>query len=209
MYNPASFTVDQPAEILALLRRVGFGHLVTDADGLESTALPFVVDDDLTHVRAHFARANPHWKVCDGATALLIVPGADGYVSPQWYPSKAEHGRVVPTWNYELVHVRGTVEIHDDPAWTRRLVTDLTDHREQLTKPADGRQPWHVSDAPDPFVDGQLRAIVGVQLNVTAVEGKRKLSQNKSEGDRRGAADGLAASDDQRSREVATMMGKA
>lgn len=206
MYNPSAFAVDSSPEIVAALRRISFGHLVTHGSELASTALPFVVDDELTAVRAHFARANPQWKDSHGAPAMLIVPGSDAYVSPQWYPSKAEHGRVVPTWNYELVHLHGTIEIHDEPDWKLRLVSDLTDQHEQMVDPADGDRAWRVSDAPERFVAGQLNAIVGVQLDITRVEAKRKLSQNRSDPDRHGAAAGLAASDGHRARDVAAMM---
>jgi len=198
MFNPQAFTVEDAEDILAMLRAASLGHFVTTTEGhegaqLTSTALPFVIDDELVTVRAHFARANPHWKTIDGCTALLIVPGPGGYVSPNWYPSKAEHHRVVPTWNYELVHLRGVLRVHDDPAWKRQLVSDLTDEHEQRLSTETGGEPWEVDDAPSDFIDGQLRAIVGVELEITAIEAKRKLSQNKPEADRAGALEGLAA----------------
>ena len=101
------------------------------APGLAATALPFLIDDELTLLRAHFARGNPHWRTIDGADGMMIVPSADAYVSPRWYPSKAVDGKVVPTWNYELVHLHGTIEIHDDAAWKRQVVEDLTVHNER------------------------------------------------------------------------------
>lgn len=198
MYLPAAFAVSSPAEVFETVRRVPFGHLVSAGPPteprLESSPLPFVVDDDLTILRAHFARGNPHWKHLDGSEALMIVTGPDAYVSPRWYPSKAEHGKVVPTWNYEVVHLHGTVEIHDDPAWKRALVTDLTRRLEGALSEVDGGEPWEVSDAPAGFVDMQLKAIVGIQLNITAIEAKRKLSQNRSASDREGALEGLGRS---------------
>lgn len=217
MYLPKQFRLDDRADILGVLRERPFGHLVTggsEADRpIAATPLPFVVDEEITCVRAHFSRANRHWRSIDGAPALLIVPTVDAYVSPRWYPSKAEHGKVVPTWNYEVIHLRGTVEIHHDAGWKRALVSELTDRSEAAVPPvpetgdrpaspperhavpagstsADS-EPWQVSDAPEDFIAGQLKAIVGVQLNVTEVIGKRKLSQNRSEPDRRGAQDGL------------------
>ncbi|MCB1028757.1 MAG: FMN-binding negative transcriptional regulator [Microthrixaceae bacterium] len=207
MYLPPSFEVESRAEIIEMLQRAPFGHCVTDGSGdgqarLASTPLPFVVDGDLTHVRAHVARANPHWRHIDGAEALLIVPGPDAYVSPRWYPSKADNARVVPTWNYEVVHLHGTIEVHDDPAWKRQVVADLTEHHEDIVIDPVRTEVWNVSDAPDDFVDRQLRAIVGVRLHITDVEAKRKLSQNKPMGDRIGAAEGLARST--RSRDVDT-----
>lgn len=195
MFRPLAFDLDSRSEILGALQRTAFGHLVAlGNDGLDSTALPFVVDEGLSQVRAHFARANPHWRDIDGADALLIVPGTDGYVSPRWYPSKAEHGKVVPTWNYELIHVRGTISIHDDAEWKLRLVSDLTDHNERAVTDPSLTASWAVADAPADFIDKQLSAIVGVQLDITSIEAKRKLSQNKSDADRRGAIDGLARS---------------
>ena len=122
----------------------------------------------------------------------MIVPVADAYVSPRWYPAKAEHGKVVPTWNYELIHLHGTISIHDDPAWKLDLVIALTDQSEQRV--GDPDHDWSVSDAPDDFIDGQLKAIVGVELKVEHLDAKRKLSQNKAEADRLGAMHGLQAS---------------
>lgn len=192
--NPA-FAVDSTTEILEALRRISFGHLVSAATTgrprLQSTALPFIVDDELSELRAHFARANPHWKDIDERDALMIVAGPDAYISPRWYPSKAEHGRVVPTWNYEVIHLHGTIEIHDDASWKADLVTALTDHNEPRVRDSECPEPWAVSDAPSNFIDTQLRAIVGVRLKITSIEAKRKLSQNKPAADRAGALAGL------------------
>lgn len=195
MYLPNAFAITSAAEIVEALRRVAFGHLVSD-DGsgtgrLESTPLPFLVDDAVGELRGHFARANPHWKNLDGKPALMIVAGPDGYVSPRWYPSKAEHGKVVPTWNYEVIHLRGVMEIHDDPEWTRALVSELTDQNEPRVNDPQHRQAWAVTDAPSDFIDAQLKAIVGVRLVVTEVEAKHKLSQNRTGDDRSGATAGL------------------
>ena len=137
----------------------------------------------------HLARANAHWRrIVDGSPALAIVTGPDTYVSPSWYASKAEHGKVVPTWNYSVVHLRGRVAVHDDASWVRELVTRLTDRHEQ-PRP----EPWSVTDAPADYVDKNLRPIVGVELLVSSVEAKAKLSQNRSDEDRAGVAAGLAA----------------
>lgn len=195
MYTTSAFAVDSATEILGALRRISFGHLVSAGTPgqlrLQSTALPFVVDDGLSELRAHFARANRHWKDIDGIEALMIVAGTDAYISPRWYPSKAEHGRVVPTWNYEVIHLHGTIEIHDDASWKADLVTALTDHNESQVGDPDHPEPWAVSDAPSDFIDAQLRAIVGVRMRITSIEAKRKLSQNKSAADRAGAIAGL------------------
>jgi transcriptional regulator len=210
VYRPPAFDVDSRSEIRDLLRRVAFGHLVTNVSGngpsLFSTPLPFVVDDTLSEVRAHFARANPHWRQIDGTEALLIAAGSDAYVSPRWYPSKAEHCKVVPTWNYEVVHLHGTIEIHDDHSWKHRLVSELTEHNESRVKDSERPEAWAVSDAPAEFVDQQLRGIVGVQLTVSSVEAKRKLSQNRPTGDRDGVIEGLGRSTELRDIATAVAM---
>lgn len=135
----------------------------------------------------HIAIANPQWQTAaPGAEALAIVHGPQTYVSPTWYESKTRHGRVVPTWNYETVHLTGAVTFHQDASWLRELVTRLTRRHEH------GRaRPWAVTDAPPEYIDGQLRAIVGVELTVTSVEAKQKLSQNRSDLDREGVLAGL------------------
>ena len=211
MYTPRPFAVDQPELVLELIRRVGYGHLVTasctgdSATGLSSTALPFVVDDVVTTVSAHLASANPHWKTMDGCMGLLIVPVVDAYVSPGWYPSKAEDGKVVPTWNYELVHLHGTVEIHEDSAWLLNHVNELTDQNEQLVA-GDPRKQWKVSDAPSGFIEKKLNGIVGIELKVERVEAKRKLSQNRSDADQAGVRRGMEVARPDRSREAAASM---
>ena len=135
----------------------------------------------------HIAIANDQWKTAlPGAQALAIVRGPQAYISPSWYESKARHGRVVPTWNYEAVHLTGSIAFHQDPEWLRGFVTRLTRLHEG------GREhPWAVTDAPPEYIDGQLRAIVGVELTITAIEAKQKLSQNRSELDREGVVAGL------------------
>jgi transcriptional regulator len=186
VYLPKSFAVADRDEVLALVRWTSFGHLVVhDGTALSSTPVPFVVDDELGAVRFHLARLNPVWQAapCD---ALLIVAGRDGYVSPGWYPSKAEHGKVVPTWNYEVVHLHGRVTVHDDPAWTGRQIRELTDRHE-----ADQAEPWSVDDAPDDYVGQLQRAIVGVEMTVSRIDAKRKASQNRDDDDQRAVVDRL------------------
>ncbi len=186
MYIPSHFAEDRNDVVLELVRRRGFGHLVCGGDGgLTSTPVPFLIDDDLSSVRAHVARPNPIWQLAP-CRALLIVAVADVYVSPTWYPSKQEHGKVVPTWNYEVVHLHGHLITHDDPAWVRQQINDLTDQNEAVMP-----EPWEVSDAPAKFIEVQARAIVGIELLVDRVESKRKLSQNRSDSDRAGVIDGL------------------
>lgn len=204
MYVPKAFAVDDHTQALAVLRAVPFGHLVTSVDRLESTALPFLIDDELTLVSAHVARANDHWRRIDGAEALLIVPTVDAYISPRWYPTKASDAKVVPTWNYELVHVHGTIEVVHDDTWKLDTVTALTDLNEART-PGDSPA-WRVDDAPDDYINKMLSAIVGLRMKVRHIEAKRKLSQNKPQHDRLGAAEALLRSDRQRDREVGSLM---
>lgn len=197
MYTPGHFSEESNEVVLAMLRAAGFGHLVVVTDeGLDATPIPFVVDDELTSVRAHVARPNPVWRLapCD---SLLIVPITDAYVSPSWYPSKAEHGKVVPTWNYEVVHVHGRLTARDDADWILQQITDLTEINESglLT-------PWAVSDAPDDFITATQRGIVGIEMTVDRISAKRKVSQNRSEADIDGVLHGLAARGDGRSRAV-------
>jgi transcriptional regulator len=162
--------------------------MVSIADGLASTPVPFVIDDSGASVRMHLARPNDVWRAAP-CTALLIVPVSDAYVSPGWYPSKAEHGKVVPTWNYEVVHVHGDLVVHDDPAWVRAQIEALTAANEAALP-----DPWHVSDAPADYSAQLQRSIVGVELLATRWEAKRKLSQNRSDEDREGARTGMERS---------------
>ena len=189
MYVPHFNALDDEAEIRALVAAVGTADLVTvGADGFPVATLLPVLWEDGTLVM-HLARANPQWRaVANGAPALAVVTGPDAYVSPAWYPSKDEHGRVVPTWNYSQVHLTGRLSVHHDPAWLLDAVTRLTNrHEEHRT------DRWSVDDAPAPYVEKQLKAIVGLELAVERVEAKVKLSQNRSEADRAGVVAGLRA----------------
>jgi len=196
MYRPRTFSVDDHDVLYDMIEQSSFGNLVTaTGSGFEATGLPLLVDRERGALRGHLARANGHWQSIDGVEALVIFQLVNGYISPSWYPSKLEHGKVVPTWNYELVHAHGTVRVHDDVEWVRQLVTDLTDQHEPRVVETTDRRPWAVSDAPSEYIDRQLRAIVGVEIEVTRLEGKRKLSQNRSDSDRLGVVDGLADSE--------------
>lgn len=181
MYIPAQFRAGESA-VRDLLSHHGAGDLVTaTADGLLATTLPFVYDaGEGPHgaLLGHLARNNDQWRRPVLGEALAILRGPDAYVSPGWYATKAEHGRVVPTWNYVVVHAYGELVVHDDPAWVGALTRRLTDQHET------GRQdPWSVDDAPESFIAGQLRAIVGVELRIRRLEAKWKLSQNRSSAD--------------------------
>ena len=188
MYVPPANTVADDAELRAMVAAVGSAQLVTvGEDGFPlATLLPVLWTADT--VVAHLAVANPHWRqITDGSPALLVVTGPEAYVSPSWYPAKAAHGRVVPTWNYAAVQLTGRARVQRDPEWLRRAVDDLTARHESMRP-----EPWSTADAPERFVDGQLRGIVGVEVTVERVVGKLKYSQNRSVADRRGVVDGLA-----------------
>ena len=190
MYLPRYFTEDSTDAAVAMARTAGFGHLVIHgADALASTPMPFLISDDGVSVRGHLARPNAIWRAAP-CEALLIVPVSDAYVSPSWYPSKPEHGKVVPTWNYEVVHLHGRLIAHDDAEWTGSLVRELTELNEFVLP-----RPWSVGDAPADYIDQLMRGIVGVEITVDRIEAKRKLSQNKSAADIAGVIRGLADAD--------------
>jgi transcriptional regulator len=188
VYVPQHFAMDDDA-VQGLLREHGAGDLVTaTAQGLVATMLPFVHDPDRGPHGAllgHVARNNDHWRHDPIGEALVILRGPDAYISPQWYASKREHGRVVPTWNYVTAHVYGELVVHDDVEWLDDLVRRLTAKHE-----AGRSQPWAVDDAPPRFVAGQLRAIVGLELVISRIEAKAKLSQNRPAADIDGVVEG-------------------
>jgi transcriptional regulator len=198
MYVPAHFAADDAAvEELLTSRRAADLVTVTE-DGLVATFLPFLYDAAAGTLRGHLARNNDQWSRPAIGESLVIVHGPDAYISPNWYASKAEHGRVVPTWNYVTAHVYGQLVVHDDVAWLAALVRDLTERHESAL-PA----PWSVDDAPEKFVAGQLRAIVGVELVISRIEAKVKLSQNRPAADVDGVVAGLADRDPEASAAVA------
>ena len=192
MYVPAHSAADEQA-VRELLTRHGAADLVTATPaGLLATLLPFVHEPGVGEhgaLHGHLARNDPQWREPVPGEALVLVRGPDAYVSPSWYASKAEHGRVVPTWNHVTANVHGRLVVHDDPDRVGDLVRRLTDRHEAGTD-----RPWSVDDAPAPFVAGQLRAIVGVELVITRVEAEAKLSQNRSPAD--GVVAGLTARGD-------------
>ena len=194
MYIPAHFAPDE-TQVNELLRNHGAADLVTlTAQGLVATMLPFIYvppgDSGTAEphgaLHGHLARNNEQWKLDSVGEALVIVRGPDAYITPGWYATKAETGRVVPTWNYVTAHVYGRLIVHDDPAWTEDLVRRLTTKHEAYRN-----HPWSVDDAPRAFIEGQLRAIVGIELAITRIEAKAKLSQNRSPADVEGVIAGL------------------
>jgi transcriptional regulator len=195
VYLPPHFAVSDFARIGAFVDAAASADLVT-FDGAKpvATLLPVIwdrpaapADGDYGRLLGHLAIANDQWRTAQpGAQALVIVHGPQAYISPSWYESTARHGRTVPTWNYELVHLTGPVTFHRDPEWLRDLVTRLTRRHE------DGRErPWAVADAPPEYINGQLRAIVGVEVTVAAVAAKAKLGQNRGRADQAAAAAAL------------------
>ena len=194
MYLPPHFKIDELGAIHAAMQASRLATLVTaTADGLIGTPLPLILDTregEYGTLYGHVARPNPQWKTPVNGEAMAIFTGPDAYVTPSWYVTKAEHGKVVPTWNYVAVHAYGPVEFFEDE---QRLLEVVT----RLTKLHEGSRttPWQVSDAPEAFIKSQLRGIVGLRLPISRLEGKRKMSQNRSAADRTGVAEGLAESE--------------
>lgn len=191
MYIPSHFSLDRRGAE-ELVSGHGAADLITATDrGLMATLVPFVYDrgtGEQGSLLGHIARANPQWRERSIGEALVVVRGPDAYVSPSWYSSIAEHHKAVPTWNYVMAHVYGNLVIHDDPAWVEALVRRLTEKHETARS-----HPWSVDDAPAEFIQSQLRAIVGVEVEITRVEAKAKLSQNRPAQDLDGIVDGLLA----------------
>ena len=189
MYTPEHFAADRQA-VEGLLSGLGAADLITVTDeGMLATFLPLLYEPTVGEHGAllgHVARNNDQWQRPTHGEALVIAHGLDGYITPSYYASKAEHGRVVPTWNYVTAHVYGSLVVHDDPAWVADLVRRLTDRHE-----AEREHPWSVDDAPAAFFEGQLRAIVGVELLISRIEAKAKLSQNRPAADIDGVIAGL------------------
>jgi transcriptional regulator len=206
MYIPAHFAAGDAAT-RDLLAHHGAADLITlTADGLVATMLPFAYEPAAGEHGAlygHVARNNDQWSRPAQGESLAIVRGPDAYISPSWYASKAEHGRVVPTWNYLTAHVYGVLVVHDDPAWVEDVVRRLTAKHEAARLTSPGQPPaWSVDDAPRRFVEGQLRAIVGLELQITRIEAKAKLSQNRPAGDVAGVVAGLTARGDETTAEA-------
>jgi len=206
MYVPRFNALDDLDAIRAMVRGVGAAELVTvGADGYPAaTRLPVLWDEGEGRLVFHLARANPQWRdvpVDEDVPALAVVTDAEAYVSPAWYATKAEHGRVVPTWNYSAVQFTGRLRRHEDPVWLRNAVSMLTRQHEALRP-----DPWTVTDAPPAYIEKQLRAIVGLELTVERVEAKAKLSQNRSAEDRSGVIAGLRTEGAARGAAVAEQM---
>jgi transcriptional regulator len=191
MYQPPHFRENRLDVQHALIRAHPLGLLVTlGKTGLIANPIPFILDEAASPygtLRAHLSRANPQWRNFDPDTeALVVFQGAETYITPSWYEAKREHGKVVPTWNYAIVQARGRMQVVEDPAWLLKQITAMTSAQE-----ATRQEPWVVSDAPSDFLAAQMKGIIGVEIEITEIEGKWKVSQNRSEADRRGVAAGL------------------
>jgi len=198
MYQPPLFRETRPEVLHELIRAHSLGLLVSvGSDGPVADPLPFLLDADAgAHGRllAHMARANPQWRIIDdnpGKPVLVVFQGVNTYVTPSWYETKRETGKVVPTWNYAIVQVRGTARIIDDHDWLAWQIKKLTDTHEGARK-----HRWHVSDAPQPFIDAQIKGIIGLEIAIESIEGKWKVSQNRPATDQKGVIEGLEASPD-------------
>jgi transcriptional regulator len=192
MYLPEHFRIDDESRLHALMRAHPFATLVSGgAGGLTATHLPTVLKVEAggkAAIECHLARANPHWKeLAHGSEALMIFQGPEAYITPNWYPSKGEHGKVVPTWNYAVVHAYGRPQAMADRDWLVAHVAALTDQQERGEA-----RPWALSDAPVPYVEVMLRGIVGFRLEIVRLEGKWKMSQNREARDAGGVVEGLS-----------------
>ncbi len=207
MYLPKYFEQPDREAMARLLQAHPLATMAwTSPDGLTAEHLPLLWDRgpaDGQHgtLRGHAARANPVWREAAGAEVLVLFQGPQAYVTPSWYPSKAETAKVVPTWNYAVVHLHGRLRAVEDTAWLRTLVGRLTDTHE-----AARALPWQVADAPADYIEQMLRAIVGIEIELTRVQGKWKASQNRSAGDRDGVAAGLDALGDDAARAMAALV---
>ncbi len=193
MYLPPQYAEPRAEELQRIMREHPLGMLVTHtAAGLQAEHLPFLLDVDdegNTRLLAHVARANPVWQaVAEGAPVLVVFRGVQGYISPSWYPAKQETHRRVPTWNYEVVHAHGSLHVRDDERFLRGLLARLTRQHE-----AGLAEPWKMGDAPPDYLAEMLSKVVGIEVRVQRLEGKRKLNQNQTATDRAGAISGVEA----------------
>jgi transcriptional regulator len=206
MYNPRWFKEDRLQFLHAEIRKIGFGTLVTNAaSGMLASHVPLMLDTSKGEqgiLYGHIARGNLQWRdTTPGSEGLAIFLGPDAYVTPRWYQTKKDDGKVVPTWNYVAIHVRGPVTFFEDPERLREIVTELTALHESAAE-----DPWKVTDAPVDYIQAQLKSIVGFEMPITRVEGKWKMSQNRPEPDREGVIAGLDERNQTRDSEVSTEM---
>ncbi|MFB9980287.1 FMN-binding negative transcriptional regulator [Mesorhizobium kowhaii] len=205
MYEPPHFRETRPEILHGLIRAHPLGLLISNgAEGPVANAIPFLLDapsglnEDVPpngRLRAHLAKANPQWQLLadnPASPVLIVFQGTDAYVTPSWYETKRETGKVVPTWNYAIVQVRGTVKVIEDQDWLARQIADLTASQEGARA-----APWAVTDAPAPFIQAQIKGIIGLEIEISEIHGKWKVSQNRPVADRAGVAEGLENEDHQ------------
>ncbi|QKD04182.1 FMN-binding negative transcriptional regulator [Mesorhizobium loti] len=193
MYEPPHFKETRADVLHGLIRAYPLGMLISNGpDGPEANAIPFLLDAAVSangRLRAHMAKANPQWKLIaenPSSPVLVVFQGTDAYVTPSWYETKRETGKVVPTWNYAIVQVRGTAKVIDDQDWLAQQIADLTASQE-----GPRAAPWAVTDAPAPFIQSQIKGIIGLEIEISEIHGKWKVSQNRPVADRAGVAQGL------------------
>ena len=193
MYQPPHFIETRQDVLHGLIRAHPLGLLISNGtDGPVANAIPFLLDAEAGpngRLRAHLAKANPQWRLLadnPASPVLVVFQGADAYVTPSWYETKRETGKVVPTWNYAIVQVRGTVKVIDDQAWLAQQIAELTASQEGTRE-----APWAVTDAPAPFIQSQIKGIIGLEIEISEIHGKWKVSQNRPVADRVGVAEGL------------------
>lgn len=193
MYQPPHFVETRPEVLHGLIRTHPLGLLISNgSDGPVANAIPFLLDAEAGpngRLRAHLAKANPQWRLLadnPASPVLIVFQGSDAYVTPSWYETKRETGKVVPTWNYAIVQVRGTVKVIDDQDWLAQQIAELTASQE-----SDREAPWAVTDAPAPFIQSQIKGIIGLEIEISEIHGKWKVSQNRPVADRVGVAEGL------------------
>jgi len=205
MYLPPHFNIEALTDQHDLIIERPLGLLISHMDGLEANPVPFLLDRDVApygRLRCHLARSNPQMAHFAAPREVLVVfSGLEHYISPSYYPSKRAHGKVVPTWNYIQVQVSGVAHLRDDPAWIGAQIEALTRQHEEKRA-----QPWAVGDAPEPFIAAQIRAIVGVDIEITKIAGKWKLSQNRTAEDQAGVKAGLGAEADAAAMAMAAMI---
>ena len=204
MYVPSHFKEDNQDTLLQYIRDFSLGTLIiADENGIEANHVPFHLDagtgDTPGRLQCHVARSNPVWqRIQNGDRVLVVFQGPDAYVSPSWYPTKAETGRVVPTWNYLAVHVEGTAKLIQDPDWLKHQLHQLTNQHESIMD-----QPWSVDDAPPDFTDRMMKAIVGVEIHIEKLTGKLKASQNQPASNQAGVKAGLEPMEGSQNSEMA------
>lgn len=206
MYQPPHFREHDPAAKAALIRAFPLGLLITAGpSGVMANAIPFLYDEatgPLGTLRCHVAKANGQWKeIGEGLDALVVFQGSDHYIRPGWYETKRETHKVVPTWNYAMVQARGHARAIEDKNWLAQQIRSVTTMME-----GGAPEPWSVDDAPDDFIASQIKGIIGIEIAITALEGKWKVSQNRNEADRRGVVEGLSELSDPAADAMAAMV---